>query len=250
MILAGDIGGTHTRIALFEETAGKLTLVVEQIYPSRDHKGLDEILSLFLSNQQAKIDRVCFGVAGPVIHDQVSTPNLPWIVEALKLARQVGVPKVSLINDLMAHASGVDDLAEEDFAALNQLARQAGNAALIAAGTGLGEAGIYWDGVRRWPFPCEGGHCDFAPRNELEIALLQYLLKKFGRVSYERVASGHGLQNVYDFLRDTGKEQEPIWLKEELQRAADPVAVISQHGVEGKAPICERVMDIFVSIYG
>lgn len=250
MILAGDIGGTHTRIALFEETACKLNMTVEQVYPSRDHKGLDEILSLFLSNEHANIDRVCLGVAGPVIHDRVSTPNLPWMVEAQKLAHEIGVPEVWLINDLMAHASGVDDLVEEDFVTLNQLDRQPGNAAMIAAGTGLGEAGIYWDGARRWPFPCEGGHCDFAPRNDLEIALLEYLLKKFGRVSYERVISGQGLLNIHDFLRDSGKAEEPPWLKQELESAVDPAAVISQYGMQGKAAICEAALDIFVSVYG
>lgn len=250
MILAGDIGGTHTRIAFFEETAGKLNLTLERIYPSRDHKGLDEILSLFLSDGHANIDRVCFGVAGPVIHDRVSTPNLPWIVEGLKLAKEIGVPQVTLINDLMAHASGVDDLVEEDFVALNKLDRQPGNAAMIAAGTGLGEAGIYWDGAHRWPFPCEGGHCDFAPRNDLEIALLEYLLKKCGRVSYERVISGQGLKNIHDFLRDSGKAEEPPWLKKELESAADPAALISQYGMQGKAAICEASLDIFVSVYG
>ena len=250
MILAGDIGGTHTRIAFFEESAGKLNMALERVYPSRDHKGLDEILSLFLGNGHANIDRVCFGVAGPVIHDQVSTPNLPWIVEALKLAHQLGVPQVSLINDLMAHASGLDDLAEEDFIRLNKLDRQAGNAALIAAGTGLGEAGIYWDGVRRWPFPCEGGHSDFAPRNDLEIALLEHLLKKFDHVSCERVVSGQGFLNIYDFLRHSGKAEEPSWLKQELESAADPAVVISQYGVQGKAGICELALDLFVSVYG
>src|SRR5262249_19879532 len=225
-------------------------ILLERSYPSRDHKGLNEILSLFLSNETGSIEMACFGVAGPVLHDRVSTPNLPWLVDGLQLAKQIGIVSVSLINDLQAHASGIDDLATADFVALNNVGRSVGNAALIAAGTGLGEAGIYWDGVRRWPFPCEGGHADFAPRNDLEIALLQYLLKKFGRVSNERVVSGQGLQNLYDFLRDTGKEQEPAWLKEELKNAADPAAVISQHGLQAKAPICERVLDIFVSVYG
>lgn len=250
MILAGDIGGTHTRIALFEKSAGKVTLSLERVYPSREHKGLDEILSLFLSNEPGIIDCACFGVAGPVLHDQVSTPNLPWVVDAVGLAQQIGVKRVWLINDLMAHASGVDDLGPEDFVALNKIERTAGNAALIAAGTGLGEAGIYWDGERCWPFPCEGGHCDFAPRNEIEIALLEYLLKKYGRVSYERIVSGQGLQNVYDFLRDSGKGEEPEWLKQELLSAADPVAVISKYGLQEKAPICKTALDIFVSVYG
>lgn len=250
MILAGDIGGTHTRIAIFNEEAGKLRLVLEQVYPSREHKSLDEIVSLFLSNQTLKVEVACFGIAGPVLHGRVSTPNLAWVVDAIQLSKLLGIESVWLINDLQAHASGVDDLEPADFVLLNQLEPAVGNAALIAAGTGLGEAGLYWDGNRRWPFPCEGGHCDFAPRTDLEVALFQYLFKKFGRVSYERVLSGPGLRNVYEFLRDTGVKPEPAWLKDELAHAADPVAVISQHGLEGKAAICEHALDTFVSVYG
>lgn len=254
MILAGDIGGTHTRIALFELEANSkpsaIKMLVEHVYPSRDHKSLDEIVSLFLQTEQASVDRACLGIAGPVLHGEVSTPNLPWIVTALKLAKLIGIDTVWLINDLQAHASGVDDLQAADFVALNQAGSAVGNGALIAAGTGLGEAGLYWDGSRRWPFPCEGGHADFAPRNDLEIALLQHLLQKFGRVSYERVLSGPGLKNIYEFLRDTGREQEPQWLQKELAASADPVAVISQYGLQAKCSICERVLEIFVGVYG
>ena len=250
MILAGDIGGTHTRIALFQQDSARLKLLVEHIYPSREHKSLDEILSLFMSNEHVHVDRACFGVAGPVLHGEVSTPNLAWVVSAVQLARQIGIETVWLINDLQAHASGIDDLAPEDFIALNSIDSGIGNAALVAAGTGLGEAGLYWDGVRRWPFPCEGGHTDFAPRNDIEVALLQYLLKKFGRVSYERVLSGPGMLNIYEFLRDTRIEEEAAWLKDELARSTDPAALISEYGLEAKAPICERVLDIFVSVYG
>jgi glucokinase len=254
MILAGDIGGTHTRFALFQKdasaTPSALNMVLERIYPSREYKSLDEIVSLFLRNDKATIDLACFGIAGPVLHGEVSTPNLAWVVNALRLAKLIGIEAVWLINDLQAHASGIDDLSQEDFVALNKVASGSGNRALIAAGTGLGEAGIYWDGLRYWPFPCEGGHTDFAPRNDLEIALLQHLIKRFGRVSYERVLSGPGLENIYEFLRDSGREQEPKWLKDELDASGDPVPVISKHGLEGKTPICERVLDIFVSIYG
>lgn len=251
MILAGDIGGTHTRIALFQEgTDHQLKMILERIYPSRDYRGLGEIVSLFLSQDKATIERACFGVAGPVLHGEVSTPNLAWVVNALGLAKLIGIDAVWLINDLHAHASGIDALAASDFVALNQVDEGVGNGALIAAGTGLGEAGLYWDGLRRRPFPCEGGHSDFAPRNDVEIALLQYLLAKFGRVSYERIVSGPGLKNLYDFLRDAGKEQEPKWLKDELAAAADPVVLISEYGMQGKAAICERVLDIFVTIYG
>ena len=250
MILAGDIGGTHTRIALFQQEAARLKLMVEHVYPSREHKSLDEIVSLFMSDEHVHVDHACFGVAGPVLHGEVSTPNLAWVVSAVQLARQIGIETVWLINDLQAHASGIDDLAPEDFIALNTIDSGIGNAALIAAGTGLGEAGLYWDGVRRWPFPCEGGHTDFAPRNDIEITLLQYLLKKFGRVSYERVLSGPGLLNIYEFLRDTRIEEEAAWLKDELARSTDPAALISEYGLKSKTPICERVLDIFVSVYG
>lgn len=251
MILSGDIGGTHTRLALFAERLNRPPgIVQERIYPSRDYRSLGEIVRLFLSNQKEPVDCACFGIAGPILHGEVSTPNLPWIISATQLAQLIGVERVWLINDLQAHAAGVDDLAENDFIALNQAENGDGNRALIAAGTGLGEAGLYWDGARRWPFPCEGGHADFAPRNDVEIALLQNLLAKFGRVSYERVLSGPGLGNIYEFLRDTGREQEPAWLKQELEAAADPVAVISEHGLKAKAPICERVLDIFAGVYG
>jgi glucokinase len=250
MILAGDIGGTHTRIAIFEQASSTLKMMLERVYPSRDHKSLDEIVSLFLSNEHVTADRACFGIAGPVLHGRVSTPNLAWVVDAIQLAKKIGIQSVWLINDLQAHASGIDDLAPADFVALNKVDVAIGNAALIAAGTGLGEAGLYWDGRRRWPFPCEGGHADFAPRNDLEMDLLRYLIMKFGRASYERVLSGPGLQNIYNFLAAAGKEQEPQWLKDELQQAVDPAAVISEHALDGKAPICERVLDIFVSIYG
>lgn len=254
MILAGDIGGTHTRLALFQQDTASgsaaLKIEVECVYPSRDHAGLDEIVSLFLSKQNANIDLACFGVAGPVLHGEVSTPNLPWMVSANRLAKQIGSQTVWLINDLQAHASGIDDLEPQDFVALNKVEAAVGNAALIAAGTGLGEAGLYWDGSRRWPFPCEGGHTDFAPRNDLETALLRYLLAKFGHVSYERVVSGPGLQNIYDFLRDTGQAGEPKWLQQELQASSDPVAVISEHGLATNCAICEQALDVFVSVYG
>lgn len=251
MILAGDIGGTHTRIAIFQPAAdGVLKMLLERVYPSREHKSLDEIVSLFLSSEKITIDRACFGIAGPVLHGRVSTPNLAWIVDALEIAKEIGIQAVWLINDLQAHASGIDDLEPSDFVTLNQVDAAVGNGALIAAGTGLGEAGLYWDGARRRPFPCEGGHADFAPRNDLEVELFRYLLSKFGRVSYERVLSGPGLHNIYEFLTAGGKEQEPQSLKNELQQAADPAAVISQHGMDGDAPICVRALDIFVSIYG
>lgn len=250
MILAGDIGGTHTRIALFDLNQNRLNKILDRVYPSRDYKSVDEIISLFVSNENVRVSAACFGIAGPVMHGQVSTPNLAWVVDALQLTKLLQVQTVWLINDLQAHASGIHDLESADFIHLNNTAVGEGNAALIAAGTGLGEAGLYWDGNLHHPFACEGGHCDFAPRDELEMELWRYLNKKFGRVSYERILSGPGLHNVYEFLRDSGTEQEPDWLKEELQRAPDPTVIISHVGMNGKAAICEHALDIFVSVYG
>jgi glucokinase len=157
---------------------------------------------------------------------------------------------VWLINDLQAHASGIDDLVAADLAVLNSGETMEANAALIAAGTGLGQAGIYWDGARRHAFATEGGHADFAPRNELEVGLQEYLMKKFIHVSCERVLSGPGLSNIYEFLREREHEPEPAWLKDELSQAPDKAAVISQHGLDGKAPICERALEIFAGAYG
>lgn len=250
MILAGDIGGTNTRLALFRTDAGHLHLQHEQIYSSRKHAGLAEIIQLFRKDSHDAIHQAAFGIAGPVLHGRVSASNLPWVIEEASLASECGLDKVFLINDLEAHASGVDDLEPSDFISLNSPAGAEGNAALIAAGTGLGEAGLYDDGNRRHAFPCEGGHSDFAPRNQLEIGLLQYLLNKFERVSYERILSGPGLKNVYDFLRDSGTEEEPPWLRDELSQASDATATISQHGMSGTAAICVRALDVFVTIYG
>ena len=228
MILAGDIGGTHSRLGLFRQEAGRLLLVQEKSYASREYRGLADIIRAFLAEANASVDHASLGIAGPVLNGIAMTPNLPWLIDAAALAQQCAIENLSLINDLEAHASGVDDLEPADFVTLNVGVPAEGNAALIAAGTGLGEAGLYWDGTRRHAFPCEGGHADFAPHSDLEIALLQYLMKKLGHVSWERVVSGPGLKNIYDFLRDSGTEQEPAMLANELAQAADPVAVISK----------------------
>lgn len=250
MILAGDIGGTHTRLALLHEEGGRLVVDAEQVYISREYAGLDEPVKLFLNGAKGTVQTACFGIAGPVIKGRATTPNLTWVVDVQSLVKSTSIASIWLINDLQAHASGVDDLRESDFVPLKSASSTEGNAALIAAGTGLGEAGLYWDGVRRHAFACEGGHADFAPRNDLEIELHRYLLAKFGRVSYERVVSGPGLKNIYEFLRDSRIEAEPQWLRDELDSAPDPAVVISGHGLLAKAAICERALDIFVSVYG
>src|SRR5262249_40954338 len=250
MILAGDIGGTNSRIGLFSDAVGRLHLEQETVYPSCAHSGLAEIVKKFLTEHNISVNRAAFGIAGPVLNGVVSTPNLPWVIDQAELSRQAQIEQVSLINDLEAHAWGVDDLEPHGFFTLNPGVPLAGNGALIAAGTGLGEACLYWDGARRHPFACEGGHADFAPRNDVEIGLLTYLQKKFGRVSYERILSGRGLKNIYDFLRDSGSEPEPAALLEELTQVPDPAAVITRHGMAETSGICVRALDIFVSVYG
>lgn len=250
MILAGDIGGTNTRLALFREENSCLVLTEEQIYSSRQHADLNEIVADFLSSHSCGAEAACFGIAGPVRDGRAVAANLPWVVDAAELSRQTSIASVWLINDLQAHAYGIPDLPADNFTTLNEGTPAQGNAGLIAAGTGLGEAGMYWDGIRHHAFASEGGHCNFAPNGELESRLHAWLAQKFGHVSSERVLSGPGIKNIYDFLVETETREEPEWLKEELAQAADPAALISEYGLNCTAPICEFALEIFVSAYG
>jgi len=250
MILAGDIGGTSTRLAFFTVEGGRINLLVEKVYPSRAHKSLDEIVVEFVSHHRLAIEHACFGIAGPVQHGRVETPNLAWVVDQETLARELRIPSAWLINDLLANTYGMLTLEEKEFAVLNAGAPNAvGNAAVISAGTGLGEAGAYWDGKRYHPFACEGGHSDFAPRNELEIDLLRYLIAKFGHASVERVVSGPGLRNIFDFLRKTRRGEAPDWLLAEMEEK-DPSAAIAQAALDGKSELCVKALDIFISCFG
>ena len=250
MILAGDIGGTNSRIAFFQVQNGHPTMVREQVYPSREHRGLDEIVLQFLGNDTTKIEAACFGVAGPVRNGRVEASNLPWLIDQSTLAKELKLPSTFLINDLEANAWGIAALSENDLVALNRVkSPPVGNRAVIAAGTGLGEAGMYWDGAKYHAFACEGGHCDFAPTNELELDLLRYLHTRFGHVSYERIVSGPGLVNVFNFLRDTKRAQEPSWLADEIMHS-DPGAAISRAALSGKSDLAVQALDLWVSIYG
>jgi glucokinase len=250
MILAGDIGGTHARLAYFQAQNGHLTVAAEGVFSSREHGGLDEIVTQFVNSQPQKPDVACFGVAGPVRNGKVETSNLPWTVEASRLASELHLPSAILINDLEANAWGIASLGEKDLVALNRVkGTPSGNQAVISAGTGLGEAGLYWDGKSYDIFASEGGHTDFAPRTELEIELLRYLTARFGHVSYERIVSGPGLVNVYHFFRDTHRGEEPAWLTEDLAHG-DAAAAISRAAVSGKSPLAEHALDLWISIYG
>ena len=250
MILAGDIGGTNTRLAFFEGTADRLRPVVIEVFPSRDHKGPEEIARRFLNTHNLKVESACFGIAGAVVDGHVETPNLPWVVDAKNLASELGLSNVELINDLLANAHGIALLEDSDFVSINAGAPSpTGNRCLISAGTGLGEAGLLAEGGGYHPFPSEGGHSDFAPRNELEIDLLRYLMNRFEHVSFERVLSGPGLFNIYQFLRDTGRAEEPSWLADQIAQG-DPSAAVAQSGLEGTAALSAQALEIFISIYG
>ena len=249
MILAGDIGGTNARLALFNLNEGQFRLVSASIFASREYAGLDEIVTKFVNAFEVHPDFACFGIAGPVRDGRVETSNLPWIVESNRLAAGLKIKQALLINDVEANAWGVPALSPEEVVTLNRVKENPiGNQAIISAGTGLGEAGMYWDGTKHHVFACEGGHADFAPRNELEIELFRYLSIRFGHVSWERIVSGPGLVNIFRFLRDTGRGTEPNWLTEEML-SVDPAAAISNAAIEGKCGLCEHALDLFVSVY-
>jgi glucokinase len=249
MILAGDVGGTKVHLALYDFINGKLVYSRDERYPAKDYSGLEEIVKEFLGAY--KVTAACFGVPGPVRDGRLRLTNLPWTLDSRELAVSLGINHVFLINDLEANGYGVAELAADQIYTLSEGdTSQIGNRALLAAGTGLGEALLIWNGHSHMPYPSEGGHADYAPRNEDEIDLLRFLKQKYnGRISQERVVSGQGLSNIYEFLREVRGIDEPVWLAERLA-AEDPNAVITELALKAKSEICEKTMDIFVSAYG
>ncbi len=254
MILAGDIGGTKTTLALFNPLQNHLAPVHSQSYASQDFSDFFTIIDCFLSEQNDIIPFACFGIAGPVFEQRCRTTNLPWVIDAKKIHRRYNIKKVHLLNDLEATAYGTFVLPKDTTLLLNAedpgvSASPTGNQAVIAIGTGLGEAILYWDGTQHRPSASEGGHTDFAPRNATEIALLKYLLKKQAHVSYERVLSGPGLHAIYQFMKERGDQSEAPWLAERLS-LEDPAAVISEAALSKKSDLCISALDLFVSILG
>lgn len=250
MILAGDIGGTKTNLAFFDSKEGSLSLSDVKSYPSKQFGSLNEILAVHLRDVPKPPTHAAFGVAGPVINGRCETTNLTWVVDAEEIARQIGVARVGLMNDLEATAYGVLRLSEQDTAVLQKGApQQRRTIAVIAAGTGLGEGGLVWDGTRYRALASEGGHCDFSPRNDLEIDLLRYLLTRFPQVSWETVVSGPGLLNIYSFLRERSGTKEPAWLSDSMN-AGDPPAVITNAGLQQTDSVCVATLDLFTSLYG
>ena len=249
MILAGDVGGTKVHLALYDFKEGKLEYARDERYPAKDYAGLEEIVKKFLGG--AKVDAACFGVPGPVRNGRLRLTNLPWTLDSRELSTSLGITHVFLINDLEANGYGVAELAPDQIFTLAEGdASQVGNRALIAAGTGLGEGLLIWNGHGHVPYPSEGGHSDYAPRNEDEIDLLRFLKQKYdGRISFERVVSGMGLTNVYDFLSEVRGVEVPKWLGVRMA-AEDPNAVITECALAAKSEICEKALNMFVSAYG
>ncbi len=253
MILAGDIGGTKTALGLFEPDGRHLRQVRDSKFSSRDHATFDEILNEFLGGQgREKVDAACFGVAGAILDGRVHTTNLPWTIDQDSLADLLDCPSTFLLNDLEASAYAMPHLHLDQMRILNSGVSRVdrGHVAVIAAGTGLGESVLIWNGDDYQPLASEGGHADFAPQSELEDGLLRHLRAKFnGHVSYERILSGPGLFNIYSFLRDTDHAPEPDWLAAKLGEE-DPSRVISEVGLAHQDTNCQAALRLFASIYG
>jgi len=253
MLLAGDIGGTKTNLAVFSPEDGPRAPLAEATFPSADYPSLEALVREFLSQVSLSVERASFGVAGPVVASRATITNLPWVMEETQLQETLNLSSVRLLNDLNAIAHAVPFLEPADRHTLNA-GQQApdGAMAVVAPGTGLGEAFLTWDGTRYRPHASEGGHADFAPTHPLEVELLRYLQGRFERVSYERVCSGRGLPNIYAYLKDSGYADEPAWLTEQLAAADDPTPIIvntaldSQKGCE----LCVATLNAFVSILG
>lgn len=248
LLLAGDIGGTKTVLALYDPDVGTYDAIAQTTFPSADFASLEAIVAAFLKDRDVSICGASFGIAGPVANGRVQATNLPWVVEEHAFGVWLGAP-VRLLNDLAAVAHAVPNLRPQDLETLNK-GRPVAQAPLgvIAPGTGLGEAFLLWTGEYYRPFASEGGHADFAPNTELESDLLTCLRARQGHVSYENVCSGRGLPDLYDFLRDSGRHAEPDWLAAELANAPDATRVIVRAGVEGQADIAVATLELFRDI--
>jgi len=255
MLLAGDIGGTKTNLAIYSPEPPLGAPLAEKTFPSARYRDLESLVREFLSEVDLKVDRAAFGVAGPVVGGRVTTTNLPWEIDEDHLRKVLNLSSVYLLNDLEAVAQAIPLLKRRDLHPLNQGRAVSGGAiALIAPGTGLGEAFLTWERSRYRAHSSEGGHVGFAPANRLEAELLQYLRDRhqFDHVSYERVCSGLGLPTIYAFLKDRGRGEEPVWLAKQLAAADDPTPVIVNAALDKKrtCELCITTLNIFVSILG
>jgi glucokinase len=253
MLLAGDIGATKTRLGIFPPGDVPRQPLTEMTFANVLYPDLSTIVREFLNRVKVQVDRACFGVAGPVAEKRATLTNLPWIIDEDKLGRELDIPSVCIINDTLAAACALPFLSPGDLHTLNKGNPVLnGNMAVIAPGTGLGEAFLTWDGRRYRGYASEGGHGDFAPNNDLEAELFRCLHKKWGHVSYDRVCSGRGIPEIYRFLKETGRDKEPPWLAERLAAASDATPVIVKAALDGEdtSGLCVKTLEIFVSVLG
>ncbi|MCA9873091.1 MAG: glucokinase [Anaerolineales bacterium] len=249
MLLAGDIGGTKTVLALFATESHTLQSQYEVTFWNRDFDSLEAVILAFLRETTAPITSACFGVAGPVVQGRAQITNLPWVIDATAVQDAYGFPQVFLLNDLEAIASAVPYLTSADLVTLNEgIPEPQGALAVIAPGTGLGEAFLVWNGRAYQAHPSEGGHVSFGPTNTEQMQLLTYMLSRFNHVSVERVCSGSGIPNLYGSLRQSGRYKEPDWLRQALVEAIDPTPVIVEAAIENNEPICVATLDLFLDI--
>jgi glucokinase len=247
-ILAGDIGGTKTTLAIIDPVKEQRTFIAKKTFPSGNYPTFEALLDVFLEGINISLSRACFGIAGPIFEGSVQMPNLSWRIEESTLSEKLKFP-VHLINDLEAIANSVSILEKDDLEVLSPgKPVHHGPLAVIAPGTGLGEAYLHWNGTGYQPFASEGGHVDFAPTDQMQFELMTFLQERIGHVSYERVCTGPGLLNIYAFLKEKGKYPEPKWLSEQISKAEKPTSIISQTALEGKAEIAIETLNLFVSI--
>jgi glucokinase len=250
ILLAGDIGGTKTVLALYSEDGNPNTPLKKTRFASQNYDSLGAIVAEFFADGKPPLTRASFGVAGPVQDGIARITNLPWVIDTDELSRQIQAP-VRLLNDLAAIAHAVPFLSPTDIETINPgFPAPKGTLGLVAPGTGLGEAFLTWADDRYHAYSSEGGHANFSPSNSLQVELLQFLQTRYGHVSFERVCSGNGLPNLYAFLKESGKYPEPEWLREALYHATDPTPILVQAGSENRAEICVATLDLFAEVFG
>lgn len=251
MLLAGDIGGTKTILALYTPEEGPRNPIAQFTYPSTKYESLEAVVQEFMEQTRAKIERATFAVAGPVLNGRAQITNLPWVMEEAQMCETLGLDGVKLINDLVAVGYGVPELQIEELYTLQTGTPVRGGAiGVVAPGTGLGETFLIWDGKRYRAHPSEGGHTDFGPTNPLQVGLLRYLQERFGHVSYERICAGIGIPNIYSYLKEVGYAEELPAIAEQLAAATDWTPIIIQSALSQTEPseLCRGTMDIFVSV--
>jgi glucokinase len=267
MILAGDVGGTKIRLALYQLEDGKLIRRQTDKFVSRDYPCLEEVVQIFLNKYKISVTKSCFGVPGPIVNGEARATNLPWKLKEEQIGQALSLPTFKLVNDLVATAAAVPHLKSDDLFTLHEgktlnstkknlrdtLSKDSkveeAIYGVLAPGTGLGQAFLHFKSGQHYLMASEGGHVDFAPTNKIEIELFQYLKSRYGRVSYERILSGPGLVNIYTFLKDKGFAPEPPELSKRL-REEDPGIVISSTGKNGEYELCVKTLDIFASVLG